>query len=53
MNKGVTLFKGLLGFLWKKKAWWLAPIILLIILVAIVIVAGQSSVLSPFVYALF
>ncbi|MBI4044085.1 MAG: hypothetical protein HY392_00060 [Candidatus Diapherotrites archaeon] len=49
----VTIARGILRFLWKKKVWWLAPIMLLLILVAILIVFSQSSVLSPFVYALF
>lgn len=47
------LMTDLLSFLWKKKLWWLAPIILMLVIVAFLIVFGQSSVLSPFVYALF
>lgn len=49
----LTIAKDLSRFLWKKKLWWLAPIVLMLIIVAILIVFGQSSVLSPFVYALF
>jgi len=49
--------KSLLGELWDfmkvRKAWWLAPIIILLILVGILIVFGQSSAVSPFIYALF
>lgn len=40
-------------FLRVRKAWWLAPIIIMLILVGILIVFGQSSALSPFIYALF
>ena len=40
-------------FLKVRKAWWLAPIIIMLILVSILIVFGQSSALSPFIYALF
>jgi len=49
--------RGILGEFWDflkvRKAWWLAPIIILLVLVGILIIAGQSSALSPFIYALF
>ncbi len=40
-------------FLKVRKAWWLVPILVMLLLVAILIVVGQSSAVSPFVYALF
>ncbi|MBL7147627.1 MAG: hypothetical protein ISS82_02270 [Nanoarchaeota archaeon] len=49
--------KSLLGELWDflkvRKKWWLLPIIIMLLLVGILIVFGQSSAVSPFVYALF
>ncbi|MEK6951544.1 MAG: DUF5989 family protein [Nanoarchaeota archaeon] len=49
--------KSLIGELWDflriRKAWWLAPIILMLLIVGVLIVLGQSSALSPFIYALF
>jgi len=49
--------KSLLGEFWEflkeRKAWWLTPIIVMLVLVAILIIFGQSSAVSPFVYALF
>ena len=49
--------KSLLGELWSffkaRRAWWLTPIILLLLLAGLLIVFGQSSALSPFIYALF
>ncbi|MDP7324488.1 MAG: DUF5989 family protein, partial [Candidatus Woesearchaeota archaeon] len=36
-----------------RKKWWLLPILVMILLVGILIIAGQSSALSPFIYALF
>ena len=49
--------KSLLGEVWDfikvRKAWWLAPIILMLVLVGALIIFGQSSALSPFIYALF
>ncbi len=48
--------KSLLGEVWGylkiRKKWWLLPIIILIILAGALIIFGQSSALSPFVYAL-
>ena len=35
-----------------RKKWWLLPIIVMLLLVAVLIVFGQSSALSPFIYAL-
>jgi len=49
--------KSLLGELWNflkvRKKWWLLPIIIMLLLVGILIIFGQSSAVSPFVYALF
>lgn len=49
--------KSLLGELWDflkvRKVWWLAPIIIMLVLVGILIILGQSSAVSPFIYALF
>lgn len=49
--------RGLLGEMWaflrERKAWWLTPIIVLLLLVAVLLIFGQSSALSPFIYALF
>lgn len=44
---------SLLKFLWKRKLWWLLPLIIMLIIVTLLVVIGQSSALSPFVYALF
>jgi hypothetical protein len=57
MTKTMTKNRSLLGEAWlflkERKAWWLAPIVLLLMLVGVLIIAGQSSALSPFIYALF
>ena len=53
MPKNKALLVELWDFLRVRKAWWLAPIIIMLILVGILIIFGQSSSLSPFVYALF
>jgi len=47
---------SMLGETWAylriRKKWWLLPIIILLVLVASLIIFGQSSSLSPFIYAL-
>lgn len=40
-------------FLKVRKAWWLLPIILMLLFVSVLIIFGQSSAVSPFIYALF
>ncbi len=49
-NKGILL--ELWDFLKDRKAWWLTPIIIMLLLVGIIIIMGQSSTVSPFIYAL-
>jgi hypothetical protein len=48
--------RGLIIEMWDymkvRKKWWLLPIIILMGIVAILIIFGQSSALSPFIYAL-
>jgi hypothetical protein len=39
-------------FLKVRKKWWLLPIIILLVLSGALIIFGQSSALSPFIYAL-
>lgn len=53
MKKNKPFFKELWDFLKERKAWWLTPIIIMLILVALLIIFGQSTPVSPFVYALF
>ncbi|MBW2975595.1 hypothetical protein KY366_07790 [Candidatus Woesearchaeota archaeon] len=49
--------KSFVGEIWDflkvRKAWWLTPIVIMFILIGILIIFGQSSPLSPFIYALF
>jgi len=49
--------KSLVGELWDflkvRKAWWLTPVIVLFVLAAALIIFGQSSAISPFIYAFF
>jgi len=47
------LLSDLWAFLRVRKKWWLLPIILMLLFVGILIIFGQSSAVSPFIYALF
>ncbi len=51
MNRGIL--RETWDFLRVRKAWWMAPAIAFLFLAAILIVFGQSSSVSPFIYALF
>lgn len=53
MANNKSLFREFWDFLRVRKAWWLAPIIIMLLFVGVLIVFGQSSAVSPFIYALF
>ena len=53
MSENKSLIGELWDFLKVRKAWWLAPIIIMLLIVGVLIIFGQSSALSPFIYALF
>ena len=52
MEGNRSLFFEVWDYLKVRKKWWLLPIIILIILAGALIIFGQSSALSPFIYAL-
>tara|TARA_Y100000310_G_C20571064_1_gene758058 strand:- start:301 stop:462 length:162 start_codon:yes stop_codon:yes gene_type:complete len=52
MSNNKTLLVEVWDFLKVRKAWWLVPIVVMLILVGALIIFGQSSALSPFIYAL-
>ena len=43
----------LLGFLWKRKLYWLIPMILTLLVFALLIILGSAGGIAPFVYTLF
>lgn len=53
MSHNKPLLRELWDFLKVRKVWWLAPIIIMLLFVGVLIVLGQSSAVSPFIYALF
>jgi hypothetical protein len=52
MSNNKSLLREVWDFLKVRKAWWLIPIIILLVLIGVIIIFGQSSALSPFIYAL-
>jgi hypothetical protein len=40
-------------YLKVRKKWWLLPLLLMLFFVGLLIFFGQSTALSPFIYALF
>ena len=52
-SKNRNIISEVWDFLKVRKAWWLAPIIIMLFFVGKLIVIGQSSTVSPFIYALF
>ena len=49
----LDLLKDLMGFMAKRKKFWLAPIILVMLLLGVLIVFGEGSAVAPFIYTLF
>ena len=52
-NQNSSLLSELWQFLKERKAWWMTPIIILLVIAGALIIFGQSSAVSPFIYALF
>lgn len=49
----LELLKDLIGFLKKRKKFWLLPIIIMSLLFAGLIILTSGSAIAPFVYTLF
>jgi len=52
-KKRFYLIREMLSFVRIKRKWWMLPVIIMLILAGSIIIFGQSSALSPFIYALF
>jgi len=49
----IELISDLWDFLKERKKLWLAPIIVMLLLLGLLVVAGSSSAIAPFIYAIF
>jgi hypothetical protein len=47
------LLKDFWDFMRVRKKFWMAPIVLIMLLLGGLLIASQSSVVAPFIYALF
>jgi len=52
-KRNLTIFGELWSFMRVRKKFWLLPVLTMLFLVGALIVFGNSSALSPFIYALF
>ncbi len=51
--KNKSIFTDIWHFLKERKTWWLLPIAITLSIGGLLVVFSQSSILSPFIYALF
>lgn len=49
----LSIVREFFKFLKERKKYWLFPVVLFLILLGLVLMAGQGSVLSPFIYTIF
>ena len=47
------LLVDLWAFMRERRKYWLAPVVIVMVLLGGLLVAGQGSVLAPFIYTLF
>ena len=53
MTSNLGVVGELLGFLWRRRLWWLIPMVLVLLLFALLIVFASTSGIGPFIYTLF
>ena len=47
------LVKDLVGFMAKRKKFWLIPIIAVMLLLGVLVVLASGSSVAPFIYTIF
>jgi hypothetical protein len=53
MKDKLAIIQEMWGFLKVRKKIWLAPIIIILLILSAIAVITESSVIAPFIYALF
>ena len=48
-----SIARELIGFLWKRKLWWLIPMVMVLLLFGMLMVFAQGTAIAPFIYTLF
>lgn len=49
----MDFIREFIEFLKQRKKFWLAPIMIILFIFGALLIAVQSSVIAPFIYALF
>ena len=52
-TESYSLLKDVWVYMKERKKLWLIPLIILFAIAGIMLIVGQSSALSPFIYAFF
>jgi hypothetical protein len=53
MSSNFAVVGELLGFLWKRKLWWLIPMVAVLLLFGLLLIFASASGVGPFIYTLF
>lgn len=53
MTSNFGVVGELLGFLWKRKLWWLVPMVAVLLLFGLLLIFASASGVGPFIYTLF
>lgn len=53
MGSNFGVVGELLGFLWKRKLWWLIPMIVVLLVFGLLLIFASASGVGPFIYTLF
>lgn len=53
MSSNFGVVGELLGFLWKRKLWWLIPMVAVLLLFGLLLIFASASGVGPFIYTLF
>ena len=53
MSSNLSVVGELLGFLWKRKLWWLMPMVFVLLVFGLLLIFASASGIGPFIYTLF
>lgn len=53
MAANLDVVGELLGFLWRRKLWWLIPMMIILLIFGLLMVFASTSGIGPFIYTLF
>jgi hypothetical protein len=53
MTSNFGVVGELLGFLWKRKLWWLIPMVVVLLVFGLLLIFASASGVGPFIYTLF